>query len=85
MLRSMLTGACLLALLGGCATGHETQQSANASGPGCVREDARGAWVNSGPCAVSGRTWSRTDLERSGQQDVGQALQQIDPSITTHH
>jgi hypothetical protein len=31
------------------------------------------------------RTYSQDDVQRTGQQDVGNALQMLDPSITVHH
>jgi hypothetical protein len=37
-------------------------------------------------CSASpGRTYSQTDVERTGQTNVGDALQMLDPSITVHH
>lgn len=37
-------------------------------------------------CATSPvRTYSQEDVERTGQTDVGNALQMLDPSITVHH
>ena len=34
---------------------------------------------------VSGRSYSSTDIQRTGQTDIGQALQQLDPSVTLGH
>ena len=31
------------------------------------------------------RTYSQKDIERTGQTNVGDALQMLDPSITVHH
>jgi hypothetical protein len=88
MLRSLLAGACFLGLLSACATGHD-QRSASAAapdhGPMCVSATGERMPAKSGSCSVYGRSWSREDLERSGQPDVGQALQQIDPSVTVQH
>ena len=37
-------------------------------------------------CSPSpGRTYTQTDVERTGQTNVGDALQMLDPSITVHH
>jgi hypothetical protein len=37
-------------------------------------------------CSASpGRTYTQTDVERTGQTNVGDALQMLDPSITVHH
>jgi hypothetical protein len=54
-------------------------------GSTCVGDSSLRTSVKSGPCTVSGRTWTREDLERTGHTDVGRALETLDPSITTHH
>jgi hypothetical protein len=39
-----------------------------------------------GACSPSpGRTYSQTEMEQTGQTNVGDALQMLDPSITVHH
>ena len=39
-----------------------------------------------GECStVPGRTYSNEEVERTGQTNVGDALQMLDPSITVHH
>lgn len=87
MLRSILTGTCVLALAA-CATEHDVQKSGAASLPGpiCLQTGQRVS-ASPGSCAVGvfGRAYSKDDLDRTGQIDVAQALQQLDPSITAHH
>jgi hypothetical protein len=39
-----------------------------------------------GQCSSTpGRTYTNEEIERTGQTDVGNALQQLDPSISVHH
>jgi hypothetical protein len=39
-----------------------------------------------GECsATPGRTYSQEDVQRTGQTNVGDALQMLDPSINVHH
>ena len=33
----------------------------------------------------AGRSYTQDDLRRTGQSDIGQALQMLDPSVTVHH
>jgi hypothetical protein len=47
--------------------------------------DAAGA-ANHGRCVYSsGRAYSQDDLRRTGQTDIGRALQMLDPSVTIGH
>ncbi len=86
MLRPILTGACVLVLFAACATGKDAQRTASTAGPEHMCVSATGQRVKSTqPCSVFGRSWSREDLERTGQPDIGPALQTLDPSITVHH
>jgi hypothetical protein len=42
--------------------------------------------MRAGECSSApGRTYSDEDMERTGQTNVGDALQLLDPSITVHH
>jgi hypothetical protein len=39
-----------------------------------------------GQCSSApGRSYSQQDIDRTGQTQVGDALQMLDPSITVHH
>ena len=73
-----------------------TDQSANAASdvavgtravpaPGdhnCIRDTGSHIPPPKGKCLpVAGRTYSHDDIQRTGQQDVGRALQQLDPSV----
>jgi hypothetical protein len=91
MLRSLLSGACLAALLAGCstapATRADTKAAATATGaPTCLTETGTRLAPRPGECAGFGRSFSNEDIDRTGRVgDVGAALQMLDPSITTHH
>lgn len=80
----------------GSATPSAVDQNANASGktaadtrpvpaPGdrnCVQDTGSHIPPAKGKCLpVAGRSYSHEDIQRTGQQDIGQALQQLDPSV----
>jgi hypothetical protein len=52
----------------------------------CSQETASRIPARPGDCsATPGRTYSNEDVERTGQTNVGEALQMLDPSISVHH
>jgi hypothetical protein len=52
----------------------------------CPQDSSSRIPLRPGECSpVPGRTYSDKDMERTGQTDVGNALQMLDPSITVHH
>jgi hypothetical protein len=82
----LLTGTCLMALLAGCATQGHPQQAAKAQGTaGCVQDTGSRLPRTPGSCPALGRTYTGDDLQRTGEENVGEALQKLDPSITVHH
>ena len=86
MLKPLLTGACLMAVLAGCASAPQNKPSANAAvdtGPkaGCVATGSR-VPLDKNECAAFGRSYSGEDLQRTGHIDTGRALQSLDPAIT---
>ena len=49
----------------------------------CIRDTGSLIPAKKGRCLpVTGRSYSQQDLLRTGQPDLGEALQQLDPSIT---
>jgi hypothetical protein len=63
---------------------HETN-TADAVQP-CVLESGSRIPAKSGECSTyPGRSYSQKDIDRTGQTQVGDALQMLDPSITVHH
>ena len=80
MLKPTLIGACLAALLAGCATHAPGDQRVVANNPDCVQstgtriEDASGKCVN-----VPGSSYTQQDLQRTGEIDTGAALRKMDP------
>ena len=72
----------LLIALAGCVstTPRPTSTAAAAPKPPCVSASR----IPSAPCSA-GRSYSSTDLERTGDIDTGDALQKLDPSITVQH
>jgi hypothetical protein len=76
------TGSLLIALAGCASTVPRPAPSAAVQNPPCPV--ASRLPPGSAPCAV-GRTYSSTDLERTGDIDTADALQRLDPSITVQH
>ena len=64
----------------------DTRTAAAATARPCPQDTASRIPLRPGECSSSpGRTYSEKDMERTGQTDVGDALQLLDPSITVHH
>ncbi|MBS0431338.1 MAG: hypothetical protein JSS21_02875 [Proteobacteria bacterium] len=52
----------------------------------CLRDTGSHIPPPKGGCLpVAGRSYSHEDIQRTGQTDIGQALQQLDPSVTSGH
>lgn len=88
MLNRLLGCACLGLTLAACATTPpapaksttavaETQQRA-----GCVGTTATRLRVSPGECTGFGSTYTKQDLERTGQVDTKDALRELDPALT---
>jgi hypothetical protein len=75
----------------GCASTANVKPAALAAqkDPNCVTETgSRLAPAETGSragCRLPGRTITGEDISRTGQIDLGNALSQLDPSITVHH
>lgn len=87
MLKSFALGACVL-LLSACAgspTKPNQATTANARPPaGCVGQTATLIPLKDPKsCAGFGSTYTKDDLDKTGQTEVGPALRMLDPSIST--
>ncbi|HEV7714973.1 MAG TPA: hypothetical protein VGO53_05240 [Steroidobacteraceae bacterium] len=88
MLKPLLLGICIVISAAGCATTPKAPMAATATEtpqpavtPDCVTSGTR-IPLREGECSGQpGRTWSKTDLDRTGQTNVADALRQLDPSI----
>jgi hypothetical protein len=84
MFKSLLTGACLMAVLAGCASTSQNPTSAAAANSGpkarCLSTASR-IPTDKNECAAFGRSYSGDQLQQTGHVDIGQALQTLDPSI----
>jgi hypothetical protein len=89
MIKSLALSAALALILTACAAAPVSPgkaTTANAKPPaGCVGQSATRIQLKDGSteCAGFGSTYTKDDLDRTGQYDVGRALQMLDPSITT--
>jgi hypothetical protein len=83
MKRSIVCLAVAL-MLGACATTPPTPPTAAAKKPrlGCVSDTATRLPVPAGECAGFGSTYTKDDLDRTGQIYTQDALRMLDPSIT---
>jgi hypothetical protein len=87
MIKSILICAVVSASAMGCTTTAppRTAAAAAATRP-CTQDTASRIPMRPGECSSApGRTYSDKDVERTGQTNVGDALQLLDPSITVHH
>ncbi len=85
MRSKILIGTALTLCVAACASNPSTPPLAAAakSPPGwCVT--STGTRIPLGPreCAAAGHTWTQKDISTTGATDTGQALRQLDPSLT---
>jgi hypothetical protein len=84
MMKSVVLGALALTLAA-CATTPVTPGKATtanaATPPGCVGQTATMIPVKPGTCAGFGSTYTRDDIDKTGQTTLGPALRMLDPSI----
>jgi len=88
MMRSLIVGAALALALGACATTPQPQTPSTASAQrmpaGCVGDTATRLPVRPGECAGVGSTYTKDDLDRTGQVYAQDALRMLDPLVTVH-
>jgi hypothetical protein len=88
--RTGAAGALLAALsICGCATPNNPPTHA-AAGPSASSTclTSTGSRIPPGPdthCTARGRTYSQTDIDRTGRTTLAGALSDLDPSITVTH
>jgi hypothetical protein len=90
MLRTLLICAVVSASAIGCSgtpqPRPDTQAAAAAAPRPCSLATASRIAERPDQCSASpGRSYSQQDVERTGQTNVADALQMLDPSITVHH
>jgi len=90
MMKSLALSTALALILAACAAAPvspEKATTANAKPPaGCVGQTATLIPLkDSASCAGFGSTYTKEDVDRTGQIDLGRALQMLDPSISRGH
>jgi hypothetical protein len=86
MIKSLVLCAAVAASAVACTTTAPTRTAATPTTQACNQDTASRIPMRPGECSSApGRTYSDQDIERTGQTNVGDALQLLDPSITTHH
>jgi hypothetical protein len=85
--RTCAAGALLAALaIYGCATTHSPPPTAAARPSTCLTATGSRIPASSGTsCTAYGRSYSKTDIDRTGKTTVGGALGLLDPSVTITH
>jgi hypothetical protein len=58
--------------------------SASAANPNCLAYTGSNITPAKSDCRAFGRSYSSADIERTGRNSAGDALAQLDPSITVH-
>lgn len=88
MMKSLALSTALALCLAACATPPSTPDKATAANAkpaaGCVAQTATRIPVKDDTCAGFGATYTRQDIDNTGQVYLDRALQMLDPSITRH-
>jgi hypothetical protein len=88
MWKNTFIAAALALVLGACATYPAAQSPPAAASTATQKAGCGPTTVSSGlinNCAAPGRTYTQEQLRRTGVVgNIGQALRQLDPSITLH-
>jgi hypothetical protein len=87
MFRTLIICAVVSASAVACSTTAPRQDAKTAAAaPQCRQDSSSRIPLRPGECsATPGRTYTNEDVERTGQTNVADALQLLDPSITRHH
>ena len=84
MTRLIVAGSVVSVLVAACVTTPAPQTAAAKQPPaGCVSDTATRLPVPPGECAGFGSTYSKSDLDRTGQVYPQDALRMLDPTVTT--
>jgi hypothetical protein len=87
MLRNLVlcTAVSICAACASTSTPKADTQTVAAAQP-CPIESGSRIPAKAGNCpSYPGRSYSQQDIDRTGQSQVGDALQMLDPSVTVHH
>jgi len=61
------------------------QPAARPDDRNCIRETGSHIPAKKGQCLpVAGRSYTQEDIQRTGEPELGRALQKLDPRITVH-
>ena len=84
MLNKMLVGTCVALLLAGCVSRSYKPVAHNAAAKpplGCVSDTATRLPVNPNQCAGVGTTFTKQDLDRTGQPFLNDPLKMLSPAV----
>ena len=81
MLKSLLAGACLAAVLAGCAsTPPPPLAAADTSAKGCLTSGSR-IPLGKDECASLGQSYTGDELRQTGKENTADALRMVDPAV----
>ena len=88
-IKELIVASCMALSVAACATNPATPAapkiaSAADAPAGCVSETATRLPMSPHDCAAFGRQWSGNDIRSTGQTNVGTALRNLDPSISSN-
>ena len=87
MLNKLVIGASLALALAACTSSSPTREvkplgfTPTSPAVGCVADTATRIPVRPGECAGTGRTYTQSDINRTGARTTTEALQLLDPSL----
>lgn len=85
MIRTLFLCALVAASAAGCAGAPAQPKTAATRSAASDRLCVQASRIPHDRCGVPGDKWSGNDLERTGQNNPGDALSFLDPSVQVHH
>jgi hypothetical protein len=87
MLKNYLPAGVVLLALAACATSPTDQKATTAKAQpplGCVSDTATRLPVSGNECAGVGSTYTKKDMDQTGQPYAQDALRMLDPTLRVH-
>ena len=81
MAKFLLTGACLLGVLAGCASAPQKHTDTTVAASTACMASASRIPRSPGDCASPGQSYSGDELRQTGQVNPGAALRMVDPVV----
>jgi hypothetical protein len=85
MFRALLICTLVSASILGCTTTKQPRTAALQPPETCLKTGSRIPRADQDCSGLPGRAYTDEDIRRTGQTNVGDALQLLDPSVSVHH